>query len=83
MTWSTSRDRAAKERRAKLEHIRNQVDSGALVIREMTLAERMKWTEQRAKVEARFTQIERARRDAVLKQRRLRAANRIELENEP
>jgi hypothetical protein len=41
-------ERAAVAREAKLEHIRQQVASGALVIRQMTRAERVKWTKQRA-----------------------------------
>ena len=66
-------ERAAEERRAKLEHIREQVSSGALVIRQMTRAERMKWTRQRAVLEATFTQAECTRRDSLLRQRRQRA----------
>jgi hypothetical protein len=70
-------ERAAEEREAKLEHIREQVSSGALVIRQMTRAERTKWDEQRAILEATFTQAELTRRDSVLRQRRQRAERRL------
>jgi hypothetical protein len=66
-------DRAADERQAKLEHIREQVSSGALVIRQMTLAERVRWDKQRAIIEATFTRAERTRRDSLLRNRRQRA----------
>lgn len=66
-------------REAKLEHIRQQVASGALVIRQMTRAERVKWTKQRAMLDATFTQAERARRDSVLRNRRQRADRLLEL----
>ena len=49
-------ERAAEERQAKLEQIRKQVSSGALVIRQMTRAERAKWDKQRAILDANFTQ---------------------------
>ena len=66
-------ERAAEARQAKLEHIREQVSSGALVIRQMTRAERVRWNEQREILEATFTQAERTRRDTLLRQRRQRA----------
>jgi hypothetical protein len=66
-------DRAADERQAKLEHIREQVASGTLVIRQMTLAERARWDKQRVILEATFTQTERTRRDSLLRNRRQRA----------
>lgn len=66
-------ERAAGQREAKLEHIREQVSSGALVIRQMTRAERVRWNKQRATLEATFTQAERIRRDSLLRQRRQRA----------
>jgi hypothetical protein len=74
-TWKMGRvqERAAEERRAKLEHISEQVSSGALVIRQMTRAERVRWDEQHAVLEASFTQAERTRRDSLLRQRRQRA----------
>ena len=66
-------ERAAEERQAKLQHIREQVSSGALVIRQMTRAERVRWDKQHAILEATFTQAERTRRDSLLRQRRQRA----------
>jgi hypothetical protein len=72
-------ERAAEERQAKLEHIRNQVASGALVIRQMTRVERAKWDKQRAIVEANFTAAERTRRDSALRNRRQRAERHLEL----
>ena len=66
-------ERAAADRQAKLEHIREQVSSGALVIRQMTRAERAKWDKQRAILDANFTPAERTRRDSVLRNRRQRA----------
>jgi len=72
-------ERAAAERRAKLEHIRKQVSSGALVIRQMTRAERAKWAKQRAMLEATFTRPERTRRDSVLRNRRHRADRLLKL----
>jgi hypothetical protein len=71
-------ERAAEERRAKLEHIREQVSSGALVIRQMTHAERARWDKQRALLDANFTPAQRTRRDAVLRNRRQRAERRLE-----
>ena len=76
-------ERAVEERQAKLEHIREQVSSGALVIRQMTRAERVRWNNQRAIVEAAFTQAERTRRDSVLRTRRQRAERLVELEQQP
>ena len=73
-------ERAAADRQAKLEHIREQVSSGALVIRQMTRAERVKWDEQRAILDANFTPAERTRRDAVLRNRRQRAERRLGIE---
>ena len=65
--------REAEARQAKLEHMREQIASGHLVIREMTGAERAKWAKQRGMLEASSTPAERARRDAALKNRRRRA----------
>jgi hypothetical protein len=39
----TTRERAEEKRQAKLEFVREQVDSGSLVIRKMTEAERSKY----------------------------------------
>jgi hypothetical protein len=72
-------ERAAAERQAKLEHIREQVSSGALVIRQMTRSERVKWDEQRAILDANLTSVERTRRDSALRNRRQRAERIIRL----
>jgi hypothetical protein len=72
-------ERAAAERQAKLEHIREQVSSGALVIRQMTRAERVKWDKQRAILDANFTRAERTRRDTALRNRRQRTERIIRL----
>ncbi len=69
----TSRERAEEARRAKLEHIRDQISSGDLVIREMTTAERTEWRKRRTAIEGDLTPAERVRRSAVLKTRRRRA----------
>jgi len=69
----TSREREQEAREAKLEHIRDQVSSGDLVIREMTKAERARWAKRRATLEAESTPAERGRRDAALRNRRRRA----------
>jgi hypothetical protein len=69
----TSQERDAEARQAKLEHIREQVASGDLVIREMTDAERAEWAKQRGARDASATPAERARRDDALRNRRRRA----------
>jgi hypothetical protein len=72
-------ERAAEERQAKLEHIREQVSSGALVIRQMTRAERARWDKQRALLDVSFTPAERTRRDRALRNRRQAAERRLGL----
>jgi hypothetical protein len=74
MVAKTSREREHDAREAKLAHVRDQVASGDLVIREMTKAERARWAKQRASAEARSTPAERARRAAAVENRRKRAA---------
>jgi hypothetical protein len=66
----TSRERADEARESKLEHMRQQVESGDLVIRAMTDAERAKWEER----ERQSPPEERARRQTALANRRRRAA---------
>ena len=66
----TPRERAAVARRKKLDYISTLVSGGELVIRAMTLAEREKWAEQHATVEAKLTPDQRTRRAAALKARR-------------
>jgi len=71
-----NRARAAAAREAKLELIREQVSSGALVIRDMTKTERAKWAKQHATREAKLTPAERTGRAAALKERHRRAHHR-------
>ena len=54
--------------------------SGALVLLEMTSAERAKWAEERVTLEANLTPDERARRNALLRERRRRADRLLALE---
>jgi hypothetical protein len=58
----------------KLEHMREQIASGELVIRQMSLRELAKYAAQRAKIDAISTPAERARRAAGLENRRKRTA---------
>ena len=69
----TSRERDHEAREAKLEHVREQVASGQLVVRTMTDAERAKWAKRRGLLEASSTPAERARRAAAVENRRKRA----------
>ena len=69
----TSRERDHETREAKLEHVREQVASGQLVVRKMTDAERAKWAKRRGVLEASSTPAERARRAAAVENRRKRA----------
>jgi hypothetical protein len=70
----TNRERDHEARQAKLEHVREQVASGRLVIRPMTRDERSKWATQQAMVEASSTPAVRASRAAAIENRRKRAA---------
>ena len=72
-----TREKEAAAREARLELIREQVSSGALVIREMTKTEHAKWANQHATIEAKLTPEERTRRTAALKERRRREAHRL------
>jgi hypothetical protein len=54
--------------------MREQVATGTLVIRQMTRAERATSDEQLAAHESRLTPAERTKRNAVLRERRHRAA---------
>lgn len=62
MPPKTQREREAEQRQAKLEHMREQVDSGSLVIRKMTDAERERFTKHGNRTEAERTQRTRRRR---------------------
>jgi hypothetical protein len=76
----THRERAAAAREAKLELIREQVSSGALVVREMTKTERAKWAKQHATRGAKLTPAERSGRAAALKERHRREVHRLKRE---
>ena len=69
----TSREREDEAREAKLAHMRDQISSGQLVIREMTDDERAKWAKRRDMIDESSTPAERARRAAALRNRRRRA----------
>jgi hypothetical protein len=68
----TEREQVARE--AKLDHVRAQIESGTLVIREMSASERETWADQQEAADARATPAERARRASALENRRRREA---------
>jgi hypothetical protein len=68
----TNRERERDAREAKLEHVRELVSLGVLVIRPMTKAERAKWAKRRAKIDKDSTPQERVRREAALRNLRRR-----------
>jgi hypothetical protein len=72
MAAKTNREREHDAREAKLEHMRELVSSGVLVIRPMTKAERAKWAKRRAKLDKDSTPQQRVRREAALKSLRRR-----------
>jgi hypothetical protein len=72
----TAREREEDEREGRLEHIRDQVSSGDLVIRQMTDAERAQWDDQSAASDRQATPEDRTRRDAARKRRREREKRR-------
>jgi len=76
MVAKTSREREHEARQARLEHVREQVSSGNLVIRQMTDAERAKWAKLRVVLDDSSTSAERARRAAAIEGRRRRAERR-------
>lgn len=73
MPWS-SRERARERRAERLQLIEEQIATGALVIRQMPDCDRAAWERERQARDAVMTPAERARRDAVLRDRRRRAA---------
>jgi hypothetical protein len=66
----TTREREDDARAGRLEHIRDQVSSGELVVRQMTDSERVHWDDHSAASDRQATPEERTRRDAALKKRR-------------
>jgi hypothetical protein len=71
---TTNRERERAVHEAQLEHMREQVSAGALVIRQMTRAERATADKQLAKHESRLTPAERTTRIRRLRERRRYAA---------
>jgi hypothetical protein len=69
----TTREREQEARQAKLDHVQEQVDSGELVIRKMTAAEKERWARQGHRSDANATPAERKSRAAALENRRRRA----------
>jgi hypothetical protein len=70
----TRLEREKEARDTKLDHVREQIESGKLVIRTMSDDERARWAEQQAASEIRSTPVERARRANALENRRRRQA---------
>jgi hypothetical protein len=62
MPPKTQREREAEQRQAKLEHIKEQVDAGSLVIRKMTDAERERFAKHSKRSEADRAQRSQRRR---------------------
>ena len=65
----TTRERDDDARRERLEHMREQIASGALTVRQMTPEERRRWNEHSAESERQATPEERSRRGAARKRR--------------
>jgi hypothetical protein len=65
----TTREREQDEREKRLEHMRDQVSSGDLVVRQMTDSERAHWDDHSAACDRQATPEQRTRRDAARKKR--------------
>jgi hypothetical protein len=65
----TRHERDEEARAERLEHFRDQVSSGDLVVRQMTASERRRWDERSAAFDRHSTPAERTRRDAARKKR--------------
>jgi hypothetical protein len=66
----TRGEREEDAREGLLEHIRDQVSSGELVVRQMTDSERTRWDDHSAASDRQATPEERKRRDAARKKKR-------------
>ena len=66
----TRGEREEDAREGLLEHIRDQVSSGELVVRQMTDSERTHWDDHSAASDRQATPEERKHRDAARKKRR-------------
>jgi hypothetical protein len=69
----TRTEREDDERQERLEHMRQQVSSGELVVRQMTASERKRWDEHSAAVDGCATPEERTRRATARDKRHERA----------
>jgi hypothetical protein len=69
----TRSEREDDERQERLEHMREQVSSGDLVVRQMTASERRLWKERSAAFDDHATPEERTRRDAARKKKQNQA----------
>ena len=65
----TTHERQEDAREERLAHIRDQISSGELVVRQMTASERIRWDERSAASDLQATPDERTRRDAARKKR--------------
>ena len=65
----TRRERQAAKRDERLEKMRQQIASGELTVRQMTLKERKRWDEHSAASARDLAPAERARRSAHIKKR--------------
>lgn len=61
----TRNEREDDERQERLDHMREQVSSGELVVRQMTPSERRRWNERSDTFDDHATPEERTRRDAA------------------
>ena len=68
----TRNEREDDERAERLEHIREQVSAGELVVRQMTPSERRHWKERSDAFDDQATPGERASRDAAWQKRQER-----------
>ena len=64
MPTKTQREREAEQRKAKLDRMKEQVDDGSLVIRQMTDAERERFAKKRKRVDESRTKRTRGSRAA-------------------
>jgi hypothetical protein len=65
----TRTEREDDQREERLEHMREQIASGELVVRQMTASERRHWKERSDSFHDHATPEERARRDAARRKR--------------
>ena len=65
----TRDEREDHERQERLDHIREQISSGDLVVRQMTASERKHWKERSDALDAHATPEERTRQDAARQKR--------------